>query len=136
MLHMFKKIMRLLKSHWANLLSIFFIWVVPILMLNEVIAFVQVGIAFKITFAGCLVMLLILWTMKNKINCIIEKQPHGVVRGVLLCLHKTMIYGLILGVVWAIHAFSENLISWWLLCGISWGIGFVFLIVNENKRKG
>ena len=117
------------------MLYLFFVWLVPIIMLNEFIALVEVNITFKITFSGCLVLIIVLLAFRKKIYAIINKQPHGLTRGILLCLHKAVLYGLILGVMWGIGLFSDKFFNWWLLCGISWIIGFIFLMVDENNYK-
>lgn len=132
---MLNKLKGFIKKRWAYLLSLLFIWIVPIVMLNEVVALVEVNVAYKITFAGCLVVFIVFLAFRKKIYALIQKMPHGVTRGVLLCVHKAIMYGLILGVMWGINAFSGKFFDWWLLCGISWLIGFIFLIIDENNCK-
>lgn len=122
------------------MVSLLFIWVIPIIMLNEFVALTETNIAFKITFMGCLVLLVVFFALRKKIYALIHKQPHGILRGVLLCIHKAVTYGLILGVLWAISMFSDKLYHWWLLCGISVLIGLFFVVLDERlamkKRKG
>ena len=100
-------------------------------MLNETVALYEVNIAFKLTFIGCLVALVAFFAFRKKIYAIIHKQPHGILRGVLLCAHKAVTYGLCLGVLWALQAFSAKLYNWWLLAGISIAIGLIFIVVDE-----
>lgn len=128
---MLKKFWSYCKVRWAYLISIAFVWVVPIIMLNEYIALAETNIAFKLTFAGCLTILVIFLALRKKIYAYIHKKPHGVTRGVLLCIHKGVTYGLFLGVLWAINAFSNKLFDWWLLSGLSILIGVVFIIIDE-----
>lgn len=134
---MFKKLLNFLKKRWAYFLYIFFVWAVPIIMLNEKVALVKTNISFKITFMGCLVVLVIFFAFRKKIFAIINKAPHGVCRGVLLCLYKGITYGLFLGILWAVSRFSGLFYNWWLLCGLSWLLGLGFLMVDEilNKEK-
>lgn len=109
-------------------------------MLNEFVALAETNIAFKITFMGCLVLLVVFFAFRKKIYALIHKQPHGIFRGVLLCIHKAITYGLILGVMWAVSMFSDKLYHWWLLSGISVLIGLIFIIIDEHlasvKAKG
>lgn len=128
---MFNKLISFCKSHWAGAVSLVFIWVIPIIMLNETVALYEVNIAFKLTFIGCLVALVAFFAFRKKIYAIIHKQPHGILRGVLLCAHKAVTYGLCLGVLWALQAFSAKLYNWWLLAGISIAIGLIFIVVDE-----
>lgn len=134
------KFLSLCKTRWAYLVSLLFIWVIPIVMLNEFVALTETNIAFKITFMGCLVLLVVFFAFRKKIYALIHKQPHGILRGVLLCIHKAITYGLILGVLWAVSMFSDKLYHWWLLSGISVLIGLIFIIIDERlasvKAKG
>ena len=75
---MFNKLISFCKSHWAGAVSLVFIWVIPIIMLNETVALYEVNIAFKLTFIGCLVALVAFFAFRKKIYAIIHKQPHGV----------------------------------------------------------
>ena len=137
---MLKKFWNYCKVRWAYLISVAFIWVIPIVMLNEHIALAETNIAFKLTFAGIMVLVVVFFALRKKIYAIIHKQPHGTLRGVLLCLHKGVTYGLFLGVLWAVSVFSDKLYHWWLLSGISIAIGLIFLLVNEvliaKQNKG
>lgn len=134
------KFLSLCKTRWAYLVSLLFIWVIPIVMLNEFVVLAETNIAFKITFMGCLVLLVVFFAFRKKIYALIHKQPHGILRGVLLCIHKAITYGLILGVLWAVSMFSDKLYHWWLLSGISVLIGLMFIIIDEYlvsvKTKG
>ena len=137
----FSSFLQLCKTRWAYVVSLVFIWVIPIIMLNEYVALTETNIAFKITFMGCLVIFVIFLAMRKKIYAFIHKQPHGLTRGVLLCVHKAITYGLALGILWAISYFSGKFFHWWLLCGISILIGLVFIIVDEilaarKKKEG
>lgn len=125
------KFLNLCKTRWAYLVSLIFIWVIPIIMLNEFVALTETNIAFKITFMGCLVLLVVFFAFRKKIYGLIHKQPHGIIRGVLLCIHKAITYGLFLGVLWAITTFSDKLYHWWLLSGISVLIGLIFIMIDE-----
>ena len=137
---MLKKFWNYCKVRWAYLISVAFIWGIPIIMLNEHIALAETNIAFKLTFVGILVLLVVFFALRKKIYAIIYKQPHGILRGVLLCLHKGVTYGLFLGVLWTVSVFSGKLYHWWLLSGISIAIGLIFLLVNEiliaKQNKG
>lgn len=125
------KFLNLCKTRWAYVISLIFIWVIPIIMLNEFVALTKTNIAFKITFMGCLVLLVVFFAFRKKIYALIHRQPHGIVRGVLLCAHKTITYCLVLGVLWAITTFSDKLYHWWLLSGISMLLGLIFIILDE-----
>lgn len=129
------KLKSFIKKRWAYLLNLFFIWIVPVIMLNEIVALVEVNVIFKLTFSGCMVLLILFLAIRKRAYVWIEKKPHGICRGVLLCLQKTITYCLILGSLWSIHFFSSKFYDWWLLCGISWLIGFVFLSIDEKMSK-
>lgn len=129
---MLKKLKHFFKTRWSYFVSLVFIWVIPIIMLNETVALTETNTGFKITFMGCLVILFIFIAFRKKIYAFIHSKPHGMFRGVLLCIHKAVSYGLILGVLWAVSAFSTKFYHWWLLCGISILVGLVFLILDEH----
>lgn len=130
------KVKSFLKTRWAYFVSLIFIWLIPIIMLNEVVALTDTSTGFKVTFMGCLVLLFVFIAFRKKIFAIINKSPHGLLRGVLLCIHKLVTYSLILGVLWAISSFASKFYNWWLLVGISLGIGLVFVVVDEiNARR-
>ena len=63
---MLNKLKSFIKKRWAYLVSLLFIWIVPIVMLNEIVALVEVNVAFKITFSGCVV-IFIVFLMEEKI---------------------------------------------------------------------
>lgn len=137
--NMGKNILNLCKTRWAYVVSLIFIWALPIYMLNETVALTEVNVAFKITFAGCLTLLVVFVALRKKIYALINKRPHGIARGVLLCIHKATSYGLFLGVLWAINSFSGKLYHWWLLSGISIAIGLIFIVIDEisaSKKQG
>lgn len=138
MLNFFKKAFinfgNLIKTRCAYILSIFFIWIVPIQLLNEYVGeLAEVNVAFKITFIGCLTILVVFLALRKKIYALIHKRPHGLTRGVLLCLHKGVTYGLVLAIMWALNNFSIKFYRWWLLCGISIAIGLILILVDEWK---
>ena len=127
----FSKLINFFKFKWAYILSLIFIWVIPIIMLNEYVALTETNISFKITFMGCLVCLVILFAFRKKFYALIHQKPHGWKRGVLLCLHKAVTYGLCLGVLWAVSTFSGKFYTWWLLCGISIFFGLICILIDE-----
>ncbi len=130
------KLLTFLKTRWAYFVSLIFIWLIPIIMLNETVALTDTSTGFKVTFMGCLVLLFVFIAFRKKIFALINKAPHGLPRGILLCLHKLVTYSLVLGVLWAISSFASKFYNWWLLVGISIGIGLIFVIVDEiNARR-
>lgn len=136
---MLSKLKNFFKLRWAYFISTFFVWIIPIIMLNETVALTETNAGFKLTFMGCLVLLFVFFAFRKKIYAFIHSKPHGILRGVLLCIHKAVSYGLVLGVLWAISVFSTKLYHWWLLCGVSILIGLIFLFIDEHlasKKEG
>ena len=68
---MLKKFWNYCKVRWAYLISVAFIWVIPIVMLNEHIALAETNIAFKLTFAGIMVLVVVFFALRKKISAII-----------------------------------------------------------------
>ena len=136
---MLKRIKELFKTRWAYFVSLIFIWIIPIIMLNETVALTETRTGLKITFMGCLVLLFVFLAFRKKIYAFVHSKPHGMLRGVLLCCHKAVSYSLILGVLWAISVFSTKFYHWWLLSGVSILIGLAFILLDEmliRKKEG
>lgn len=128
-----------LKNRWAYLLGVVFTWVVPIYLLNEIVALTKdVPAHFKITFMGCLVIIIVLLAFRKKLYAKIQKIPAGLPRGLLLTLHRAVLYGLVLGILWALSSFSGKFFDWWIYSGISMLFGAYFYCVDEylaHKRE-
>jgi len=129
---MFIGLGQFIKTRWAKFVGIIFTWVIPIVMLNEEIALVENVEAYtKVTWVGCIVLIVVLLALRKQIFASIVRLKHGIVRGILLTVYKASGYGLFLGVLWGISKLATKLYDWWLLCGISMLIGAVFYIIDE-----
>ena len=115
------------------MLGIVFTWVIPIYLLNEIVALTKdVPPHFKITFMGCLVIIVVLLAFRKKIYAKIQKMPVGLPRGLLLTIHRAVLYGLVLGILWALSSFSDKFFDWWIYSGISMLFGAYFYCVDEH----
>ena len=131
---MLKKIFAYIKSRWAYLLSIVFIWCIPIALLAEIVVLAKIYIGIKLTLIGYIVVCVALFALKKKISSFISKQ-NKTVQIVLSCLNKAVVYGLILIGIVAIQIFSDKLLKWWIFSGISWAIGVVFYSIDKIKEE-
>ena len=131
---MLKKIFAFTKSRWAYLLSIVFIWCIPIALLPEIVVLAKIYIGIKLTLIGYIVVCVALFALKKKISIIISKQ-NKTVQLVLSCLNKAVVYGLILIGIVAIQSFSDKLLKWWIFSGISWAVGAVFYSIDKLKEE-
>ena len=71
---MLKKIFAFTKSRWAYLLSIAFIWCIPIALLAEIVVLAKMYIGIKLTLIGYIVVCVALFVLKKKISGFINKQ--------------------------------------------------------------
>ena len=81
---MLKKIFAYTKSKWAYLLSIVFIWCIPIALLAEIVVLAKMYIGIKLTLIGYIVVCVALFALKKKISSFISKQ-NKTVQIVLSC---------------------------------------------------
>lgn len=89
------------KYRWAKFVGIIFTWAIPIIMLNEEIALVENVEAYtKVTWIGCIVLIVVLLALRKQIFASIVRLKHGIVRGILLTIYKASGYGLFLGILW------------------------------------
>ena len=131
---MFKKIFNYIRQKWAYLLSLLFIWCIPILLLTEIVVLAKMYTGIRLTFIGYIVVCVVLFALKRKIAIFISKQ-NKTLQIVLFCLGKAVLYGVVLIGILAINTFSNKLFKWWVYSGISWGIGVVFYIIDKIKEK-
>lgn len=131
-----KQILDFIKKNWAYVVSIIFFWVIPIIMLSEIVALTKhVSDGIKVTFMGCIVILVVFLALRKKIFALINKMNHGLLRGLLLCITKLITYALILGILWAISSFSNKFFHWWTLVGVSWLFGLIFVFIDEKLNS-
>jgi len=129
------RIKEFIKRRWAYLISLIFFFVIPVILLNEVIAVAEINVAFKITFVGFIVLFIIAMFFRKKLYEKILKLDNGVKRGVFRVLHHAVLYALILGLFWGISAFADKLFNLCVYCGISMAFGAVFLILDEYLNR-
>ena len=132
---MFKKTMEYIKAKWAYLLSLLFIWCIPIALLAEIVVLAKMHVGIKLTAIGYIVVCVVLFALKKKISSYISKQSKTV-QIVLSCLFKAVLYGFVLVAVLAVQAFSDKLLRWWVYSGIAWAFGIVFYIIDKIKESG
>lgn len=134
--NIFKKFFSWIKFRWSYFVGLFFTWVIPIYLLNEIIALTEeVSPGIRLTFAGCIVSLVVFFAFKKAIYRKICSLSHGLLRGVLLTLYKALGYALIFGALMGIGYFAYKLLDWWKYSGVSILIGALFYVYDE-KRLG
>ena len=131
---MFKKILCYIKAKWAYLLSLLFIWCIPIALLAEIVVLAKLHVGVKLTVIGYIVVCVVLFALKKKIASYIHKQ-NKTVQIVLSCLSKAVLYGFVLVAVLAVQTFSDKLLRWWVYSGISWAFGLVFYVIDKIKEN-
>ena len=131
---MFKKVVKYIKAKWAYLLSLFFLWCIPIVLLSEIVVFAKIHMGIKVTWIGYIVVCVILFAVKKKITRWIDRQ-NKTVQIVLSCFFKAVLYGIILIAIFAIKAFYVKLLRWWIYSGISWTMGIIFYVIDKIKEE-
>lgn len=127
-----KKFARFVARRTPYFIGIIFVWVIPIIMLNEQIALAEnVEAHLKITWLGAIVAVIVLLKMRKQIYAKIYQLKHGWLRGVLLTLYRAVSYGFLLLILWGLSFFATKIYYWWLYSGISILIGSVFYIIDE-----
>lgn len=126
--------MQYIKHKWAYLLSVLFIWCIPIILLSEIVVLIKMHIGIKLTLVGYIVLCVTLFAVKRKITAYISRQ-NKTVQIVLSCLSKVAVYGFILVAVLVVQAFSSKLLRWWIYSGISWIVGVVFYVIDKIKEN-
>ena len=131
---MFKRTVKYIKAKWAYLLSLFFLWCIPIVLLSEIVVLAKMHIGIKVTWIGYIVVCVVLFAVKKKITRWIDRQ-NKTVQIVLSCFFKAVLYGVILIAIFAIKAFYLKLLRWWIYSGISWAVGIVFYVIDKIKEE-
>jgi len=134
-----KKLLKFVVKRTPYVIGIIFVWVIPIIMLNEQIALVEnVQAHLKITWLGAIVAIIVLLKVRKQIYAKIYQLKHSWLRGVLLTLYRAVGYGLFLLVLYGLGMFALKLFKWWLYSGISIAIGSIFYIIDEiiRSKKG
>lgn len=131
---MCKRVFHYIKAKWAYLLSVLFIWCIPLLLLSEIVVLAKMHVGIKLTLVGYIVLCVVLFAVKRKITSYIHKQ-NKTVQIVLSCLYKVAVYGFVLVAVLVVQAFSGKLLRWWLYSGISWIVGLVLYVIDKIKES-
>ena len=131
---MYKRTVKYIKGKWAYLLSVFFLWCIPIVLLSEIVVLAKIHMGIKVTWIGYIVVCVVLVALKRKITGYIDKQ-NKTVQIVLSCFFKAVLYGVILIAILEIKAFYVKLLRWWIYSGISWIAGVVFSVIDKIKEK-
>lgn len=131
---MFKRTVKYIKAKWAYLLSVLFLWCIPIVLLSEIVVLAKMHMGIKITWIGYIVVCVVLFAVKKKITRWIDRQ-NKTVQIVLSCFFKAVLYGVILIAIFAIKAFYLKLLRWWIYSGISWAVGIVFYVIDKIKEE-
>ncbi len=131
---MYKRTVKYIKGKWAYLLSVFFLWCIPIVLLSEIVVLAKIHMGIKVTWIGYIVVCVVLFAVKRKIHKFVNKQ-NKTVQIVLSCFFKAVLYGVILIAIFAIKAFYVKLLRWWIYSGISWTVGIVFYVIDKIKEE-
>ena len=131
---MFKKAVKYIKAKWAYLLSVLFLWCIPIALLSEIVVLAKMHMGIKVTWIGYIVVCVVLFAVKKKITRWIDRQ-NKTVQIVLSCFFKAVLYGVILIAIFAIKTFYVKLLRWWIYSGISWAVGIVFYVIDKIKEE-
>lgn len=132
---MFKKILDFCKTRWAKIISIIFIYIIPIILLNNKVALTKnVSAGIKITFAGICVLIVLFLIFRKKIYAKIILMPKSIKRSIFIIIHNGIAYGLVFGVLWTLSNFTNILLSWLMFSGIMWVCGAIFFIIDEQRR--
>ena len=133
-----KKVGTFFKTRWAWIVSLFFMWVIPIILLNERFALLETAPAKKattvLTFSGLCVVAVIFIALYKKITRYIHSLKHGVVRALWVLLSKGVIYALVLCACIYVDKLANQIFEWWKLVGICWLLGIVFVWIDETRK--
>lgn len=132
------KVKTFFKTRWAWIVSLVFMWVIPIILLNERFALLETAPAKKattvLTFSGLCVVVAIFIACYKKITRYIHNLKHGIVRAVWVLLSKGIIYALVLCACIYIDKLANQIFEWWKLVGICWLLGIVFVWIDETRK--
>lgn len=112
-------------------------WVIPIVMLNERFALLQVTpekqARTTLSFTGICVAIIAALALIRKIRKMAAQMQRGPLRGLITVTWKVIVYLLVLVPCIFINRISDQLLDWWRLCGISYAMGLTFTMVDEAK---
>lgn len=129
---MLTKIGTFFKHRWAFIIGVICTWAIPIYLLNEQIALTtQVKAGIKITFMGIVVLAVLFLAFRKRLYAKVYNIKHGIVRGLLMLLHRSIAYGLVFGALWGTIHFADKLYGWWQLSGLAMILGAIFYIIDE-----
>lgn len=121
-----RKAGKFIKTRPLFCLGFIFSWIVPIVLLNnEFVLLKHIDVGYKITFVGCMVLLVIILAIRKKINIGIQKIKNHITREVLNTIYKAITYGVVFGILWGITMIGGRLLDWWQMSGIS----FLFAVI-------
>lgn len=131
---LFSKIKTFFKTRWSFFVGFVFMWIVPIILLNETVALTkEVSAGVKATWVTFVLIFFLLLAFRKYVYGLIVRLKHGLLRGILKILHKGVLYGLFLGVLWGVQYFVDKLFNWCIYSGIAMLIGAIFYIIDEVK---
>lgn len=133
---MIKKLLSKMKNffqtRWAFFIGFVLMWIVPVILLNETVALTkEVKAGIKVTWCAFVLIFFCFLAFRKHVYGLIVRIKHGLVRGILRVLHKAVLYGLFLGIVWGLQYFAGKLFNWCLYSGISMLFGAIFYIIDE-----
>ena len=131
---MLSKIKTFFKTRWAFFIGFVLMWIVPIILLNETVALTkEVSAGIKATWVTFVLIFFCFLAFRKYVYGLIVRIKHGLARGILKILHKGVLYGLFLGIVWGLQYFADKLFNWCIYSGIAMLFGAIFYILDEVK---
>lgn len=131
-----KKLWFLIKTRTTLVLGFAFVYVIPILMLNEKIALTKtISGGVKLTYMGIISAVVLFFIFKKKISEAVHRIKNKVVVAILSGVYRTSLMGILYIVFGAMVSLLGLLKEWSALSIISVAIGSVFYIIDKVIQK-
>ena len=131
---MFKSMLTFIKRRWAYLLSLVFLWIIPLALLTETVVLAKTSTGVKLTFLGSIAVGVVLFTVRNKIKNHVNNKGNTAIKTVYSCTSRVLFYTIALFALKGLLACGSGLYKWWLYSGVSFGVGTVFHCINVQKE--
>lgn len=125
-----------IEKHWQLALAFFITYIVPILMLNEIVTFAkEVPAGIKITFMGSIAIGALFIIFYKKLKEQVIRMPKGVLRGILKIIYSIIFWAIIYGISWGLSYFAHLFGEYWIRVGVCFGVGHIFYMIDEVKKR-
>lgn len=126
-------------KYWRYILLLFgflFQYILPIVVFGMVIPYTHGTIQSGLTGAGIVALAIICIILSNKLKNQLEKQPKGIVRGIILSAFSIGVW-CVLGIgVDKVSQFFMTLVDYWWFALVFIVLGRIFLIIEEGLADG